>query len=172
MPAEGDRSAVVAMGRVAGAFGVQGWVRIHPYSDEPGALAAHGEWLIGQGQSWQSIEVMECEVHGRMVVARLHGIQDRDAAALLRGQEIAVPRANLPPVAEGEFYWSDLVGLEVLNGVGEALGTVVEVFSNGAQEVLRVRQEAAERLIPFVPAYVQEVHLESRRITVDWQRDW
>lgn len=160
------------MGRVAGAFGVQGWVRIHPYSEQPEALTGYGQWLIGQEPSWQSIEVMECEVHGRMVVARLRGVEDRDAAALLRGREIAVPRASLPPAAEGEFYWSDLIGLEVLNGVGEALGAVAEVFSNGAHEVLRVRQGTAERLIPFVPAYVQEVQLESRRIVVDWQRDW
>lgn len=160
------------MGRIAGAFGVQGWIRIHPYSDDPVGLTNSPQWLIGQDQAWREIEVTQWEVHGRAVVAKLRGVEDRDAASMLRGNEVAVPRQSLPPAAEGEFYWRDLVGLAVVNGVGEALGEVSEVFSNGAHEVLRVQDGAAERLIPFVPTYVQEVQLEAGRIVVDWQRDW
>lgn len=163
---------MVPMGRVSGAFGIQGWVKIHPYSDDPANLVNLPRWWLGQDESWREIEVTQWEVHGRAVVAKLRGVEDRDAAARLRGSEVAVPRESLPPAAEGEFYWSDLVGLAVLNSVGEALGMVSEVFSNGAQDVLRVQDGATVRLIPFVPAYVQEVQLEAGRIVVDWQRDW
>ncbi len=163
---------MVPMGRITGAFGVQGWVKIHPYSDDPAGFPTLAGWMIGQDPSWREVDVVQWEVHSSSVVAKLRGVDDRDAAAVLRGQELAVPRESLPPAAEGEFYWSDLVGLAVVNGVGEALGEVAEVFSNGAQEVLRVQDGTTERLIPFVPAYVQEVRPEAGRMVVDWQRDW
>jgi 16S rRNA processing protein RimM len=160
------------MGRIVGAFGVQGWVKIQPFSAEPGGLQQYREWLIGDVERWRSVAVLDSEVHGNVLVARIGGVMDREAAAALRGHEVALPRDALPPAEEGEYYWADLVGLRVVNGVGEHLGEVSEVFSNGAQDVLRVREAATERLIPFVPAYVSQVDLEARQIVVDWQRDW
>ncbi|MFN0299076.1 MAG: ribosome maturation factor RimM [Burkholderiales bacterium] len=160
------------MGRVSGAFGVQGWVRVHPYSDDPGNLERYREWLLGVRGDWRSVAVLETAVHGRSLVARIEGVNDRNGAEALKGSDVAIPRAKLPPAAEGEFYWSDLVGLAVVNDVGEALGSVAEVFSNGGQDILRVTGAGAERLIPFVEAFVETVDMEKKRILVDWQLDW
>jgi 16S rRNA processing protein RimM len=166
---------VVVMGKIVGGFGIQGWVRVHPYSDDPGSLTQFREWLLGydeSGGTWRTAKIAEAAVHGRSLVARLEGVSDRNAAERLGGTEIAVLRTALPPVATGEFYLKDLEGLAVVNDVGEALGTVAEVFSNGGQEVLRVTGADTERLIPFVEAYVKSVDLVSKQILVDWHRDW
>jgi 16S rRNA processing protein RimM len=166
---------VIVMGKIVGAFGIQGWVRVHPYSDDPGSLAQFREWMLGQveqGIPWRQTKIAEAAVHGRSLVARLEGVADRDAAERMNGTEIAVLRTALPPAAAGEFYLKDLEGLAVVNDVGEGLGAVAEVFSNGGQEVLRVTGADNERLIPFVDAYVKSVDLASKRILVDWHRDW
>lgn len=160
------------MGKIVGAFGIQGWVRVHPYSDDPGNLEQYRSWMLGTAGHWRSVALLESAVHGRSLVARIDGVNDRNAAEGLKGSEIAVPRAALPAAEEGEFYWSDLLGLAVVNGVGEGLGTVAEVFSNGGQDVLRVTHADTERLIPFVEAYVKSVDLATKRILVDWAQDW
>lgn len=164
---------VVVMGKIVGAFGIQGWVRVHPFSDDPGSLVRFREWLLADTENgWRQAKIAESAVHGRSLVARLEGVADRNAAERMGGTEIAVLRAALPPAAVGEFYLKDLEGLEVVNDVGEELGAVAEVFSNGGQEVLRVTGAETERLIPFVEAYVKSVDLAAKRILVDWHRDW
>jgi 16S rRNA processing protein RimM len=111
-------------------------------------------------------------VHGATVVARLAGCDDRDAAARLRGAELAVPREALPAAAPGEYYWADLVGLDVVNAGGESLGKVQELFSTGANDVMRVGEGKGERLLPFVGTVVRNVDLAARRIEVEWGLDW
>jgi len=169
----GGAGRILVMGRILGAFGVRGWVKIAPYTETPGVLLDHPEWLVRRKGTWQTMQVVAGEAHAETLVAQLAGIDDRDQAAMLRGSEIGVPRSALPPAPEGEYYWADLEGLAVENVVGEALGRVTEVFSNGGQEVLRIADaNGAERLVPFVPAFVESVDLETGRIVVDWGMDW
>jgi 16S rRNA processing protein RimM len=129
-----------------------------------------------KGGQWSMVVVERATVHGQQVVAQLQGCVDRDQAFAWRGAEVALERQWLPPLAEGSFYWADLVGLAVRNEQGDDLGTVAEVFSNGAHEVLRVVEPAAagpvERLVPFVEAVVVEVSLSDRVVKVRWERDW
>ena len=107
------------------------------------------------------------------LVARLHGVESREAAATLRGFEIGVPRAALRAPAPGEVYWADLVGLDVVNRQGMVLGCVADVAGYGAHPVLQVQATGeGVRLIPFVAAYVDAVDLAARRIDVDWQPDY
>ena len=108
-------------------------------------------------------------MHTTQVVAQLAGVENRDAALRLKGNEVAVPRDSLPKPENGSFYWSDLIGLAIVNTGGEALGEVKEMFSNGAQDVIDVAGEV-KRLIPWTA--VKRVDLEARRIEVDWQKDW
>lgn len=113
--------------------------------------------------------------HSGAVVARLQGIADRDAAHALKGAEVLVSRADFPPLPAGEYYWVDLVGCAVVNLAGETLGVVAEVDDHGAHAILRVQPqdgEAGERLIPFVPAYIEEVDIDARRIVADWGLDY
>lgn len=160
------------MGRVVGTWGVKGWVKVQPYTETVAALGDHDRWWVGRGADLQEMALCDSAVHGATLVAQLAGIDDREAALRLKGCEVAVPRAALPAVAEGEYYWTDLIGLAVVNEQGEMLGRVAGHFSNGAHDVMRVERDGPERLIPFVDAVIREVDLSGRRITVDWGADW
>ena len=162
------------MGRVAAPFGVKGWIKVQVFSDEVDALLDHPTWWIGRGEDWTAFTVAEGKAHGATVVARLEGVDVREAAADLKGLEVAVPRERLPAASDGEYYWTDLEGMEVLNREGRSLGRVETLFSNGAQSVLVVRTDAGggEMMIPFVAAYVDGVDAGTRQIRVDWQPDW
>ena len=130
-------------------------------------------WLVGKEGEWKEYKVLEARLHITQVVAQLEGLTDRDAALKLKGSEVAVPRETLPKPDDGSYYWSDLIGLAVVNTRGESLGAVKEMFSNGAQDVIDVvAGEAGEvkRLIPWT--VVQSVDLKARRILVEWQLDW
>jgi len=113
--------------------------------------------------------VLEAKLHTTQVVAQLAGIDDRDAALKLKGSEVAVPRDSLPKPDDGSFYWSDLIGLEVVGNGGAVLGVVKEMFSNGAQDVIDVMGDV-QRLVPWT--VVKGVDLEARRIEVEWEKDW
>jgi 16S rRNA processing protein RimM len=167
------------MGRIAGPYGVLGWVKVQTFTEHLDTLLDHPHWLVGESDAWQEMHVEEGRVHSDHVIARLAGVHDRDAAFRLKGREVAVAREALPSPAADEVYWADLVGLAVENTTGERLGTVSEVFSNGSHPILRVREDAAdgaqagtERLIPFVAAYVKETDVGAGTIRVEWEREW
>jgi 16S rRNA processing protein RimM len=163
---------LLVIGRVAAPFGVKGWVKITPFTASPTALARYRRLWVGRQGEWHEVAVEEATLHGASVVARLGGCVDRDAAARLKGAELAVARAALPAAAPGEFYWADLVGLDVVNTSGEPLGKVQGLFSTGANDVMRIGEGKGERLLPFVAAVVRKVDLAARRIEVEWGLDW
>jgi 16S rRNA processing protein RimM len=155
------------MGRVAGAYGVRGWLKVAPGGGVLDTLAAVPEWWIG-GRAYA---VSEARAHGATVVAKLAGLESREQVQGLRGEEVSVRREALPPPAEGHYYLDDLLGLEVVNEQGERLGVVQRIFSNGAQDVLEVAGERMH-LMPWVASVVRHVDLPGGRITVEWQVDW
>jgi 16S rRNA processing protein RimM len=165
----GDESALVVMGRLTGAFGIQGWVKVRTFTESPDGLASHPSWWIRSKTGWQSAVLQEFKVRPAAITAKLEGIEDRTGAELLRGCDVAVTREDLGEAGEGEFFWVDLEGLEVVNRQGETLGRVTELMRGGGADVLVVKGEDRERLIPFVADYVQKVDREAKRITVDWE---
>ena len=162
------------MGRVAAPFGVRGWVRVAPWSEDPATLLDHRVWSLRRGAAgaWRDVDVEEAKLQGAGLVARFAGVETREQAAALRGEDIGIARAALGPVEEGTVYWEDLVGLAVVNRAGVGLGRVEDVSGNGAHPVLHVREGEALRLIPFVAAYVDGVDMVGGRIDVDWQPDY
>lgn len=118
--------------------------------------------------------VVESRAHGNTVLALLEGLETREAAMALKGSEVGVPRDRFPAAEEGEYYWTDLQGMQVLNREGVCLGAVDSLFSNGAQSVLVVRcgDREGEWLIPFVAAFVDDVDEAARQIRVDWRPEW
>ncbi|NHA14746.1 ribosome maturation factor RimM [Thioalkalivibrio sp. XN279] len=162
----------VILGKVGAVFGVRGWVKLWSYTDPPANLLDYSELELGQSGSWAPAKLAEARPHGEALVGRFEGVADRDAAAALVGAELAVAREALPQPGEGEFYWTDLVGLEVFNRAGVNLGRVREMMATGANDVMVVEGDR-ERLVPFLPGHwVDRVDLAGGRIVVDWDPDF
>jgi 16S rRNA processing protein RimM len=169
--AGGPPDDLVVMGRVSGPFGVKGWVKLQPFTEAPENLLAYPTWWVGGDGAWQESRIEGGHVQGGSVVAKLAGCEDRDAAALYQGREVAVSRDAFPQPAANEFYWADLVGLKVVNEQGEDLGQVKEVVETGANDVLVVQGER-ERLIPFTELVVKQVDVAGGAIRVEWGSDY
>jgi 16S rRNA processing protein RimM len=159
------------MGRVVGAFGLNGWVKVKAFTEASDSLGTFPMWWIQSREGWREVALEDFEVHSKGPVAKLAGCDDRDAADALRGADVAVTRDALGEAEEGELFWVDLVGLEVVDEQGTRLGEVEGLFETGETSVLVVKGEK-ERLIPFIPDYVKAVDREARRITVDWKADY
>lgn len=187
-----DVAEMVVLGKVTGAYGIQGWLRIAPFGDDPLSWGRMKTWWLaddpagssaGAGSvasatsvapgAWTAFSLLKCRNHAGTVVVELAGVSDRNASEALIGKLIGAPRAQLPKPATDEYYWADLIGLTVINTQGDCLGTVESLIETGAHDVLRVLDASgAERLIPFVAHVVTQVDLTSARIEVDWGADW
>ena len=178
----------VEVGRVQEAWGIKGWVRLHPYSADPESLFHSSQWYLAPPEGRYargfeafsgsvSITVADIKAHGGGLVAQFSGVPDRNAAEALKGARIYISRADFPDNADpDEYYWVDLMGMAVINREGMALGVVRDLLSTGPHAVLCIEYEAdgktQERMIPFVSAYVDEVDKVQRCIRVDWQPDY
>lgn len=164
---------MVIMGRVAGAQGIQGWIKVQPFTAQPDSLMDYRSWWLGnETKGWRELDVLKSTLHGRTVIAQLMGCHDRNTAETYKGLLIAIPRNRLPQPDEGEYYWNDLIGLEVRNLEDVRLGTVDNLQDTGANQVLCVASEKGEILIPFIASAIKQVDLASRLIRVDWQADY
>lgn len=173
----------IEVGRIADAWGIKGWFKILPFSADPEALFSSKRWYLQPAEKGAKtfsgtlkLAIKEAKEHSDSVVACAHEVPDRDTAEALRGARIFVPRSSFPTAAKDEYYWVDLIGLDVVNREGLSLGTVRELLATGPQTVLVMdylhEGETLERMIPFVSAFVDAVDLPTRRITVDWQPDY
>lgn len=168
-----QETELVIMGYVSGAFGVRGWIKIHADTEYADSLFGYKTWWLGKpGQAWQPYAFGEGAVQSKNIVAQLTGVDDRDQAFALRGLSIAVPRSELPPAADDEYYWADLIGLTVINQQDESLGEIIEMMETGAHDIIVVRGAGGQHLIPFVQPILIEVDLAARRVRVDWQADY
>jgi len=191
----------IEVGRIADAWGIKGWFKVLPHSASPEALFSCKRWFLlppdrpmkpqrptqavaalSVGAAWTEpllLRIKEAKDHSDTVVATAHDIDDRNAAEALRGARIFVPRSSFPSAAKDEYYWVDLMGLQVINREGLVLGEVRDLMSTGPQTVLVLEAppeteggKPIERMIPFVSAFVDRVDLPGKRITVDWQPDY
>ncbi len=164
---------MVVMGRVAGAQGILGWVKLKTYTGFVESLADYPVWWLGdEKHPWREVGVEKFAVQSKGLIAKFPGCNDRTAAEKYRGLLVAVPRSSLPQQPEGEYYWSDLIGLAVVNLTGESLGTVDNLMDTGANQVLCVRGTSGEVLIPFIANAIRQVNLAEKVIRVDWAADW
>jgi 16S rRNA processing protein RimM len=159
------------LGRISGLFGVRGWVKVYSYTEPREAVLEYDRWLLSGKNGWQEATVAEGQRHGKTVIVRIEGCDDRDQAAELVGTEIGVPRDALPETDNDQYYWSDLEGLRVVHRDGTELGKVDHLLETGANDVMVVKGET-ERLIPFVMnKVVLGVDLALGEIRVDWEWD-
>jgi 16S rRNA processing protein RimM len=155
-------SDVTIVGKVTTAFGIKGWVKVHSFTDPMNGILDYKNWLLKVKGQWQSYKVIEAKPQGKGIVAKFDGIDDRD----------------LPQLAEDEFYWSQLVGLIVVNKNGELLGKIDHLFNSGApHDVMSVKGyegslDQQERLIPYVDAVIGKIDLDAGEMQVDWEADF
>lgn len=159
------------MGRVVAPYAIKGWIKLQTFTEDLDGLLDYPVWRLGRNGNWREYRLMDGKVHGQYLLAGLEGVNDRDASEALQGMEVAVLREEMPEADEDEYYWDELVGLEVTNIQGEALGRVVGLLETGAHDVLQVQGERM-RLIPFVEVYIQSVDVAAGKIVVDWGLDW
>jgi 16S rRNA processing protein RimM len=160
-------SDLVLLGRISGAHGLKGEVKIAAFTAHPEDVAAYGPLSSGDGA--RTFEVTSLRTLGNgAVIVRLRGVADRNAAEALRGTELFVPRSKLPSPEEDEFYHSDLIGLDAVSSSGEIIGEVIAVYNFGAGDLLEVRfvDERQPVLIPFEDAHVPDVDIAGRRVTI------
>jgi 16S rRNA processing protein RimM len=181
-PAELPADAI-EVGRIADAWGVKGWFKVLPHSASPEALFSSKRWYLQPSERGAKtfsgtvlLRVREAKEHSDTVVASAQDVDDRGAAEALKGARIFVARSSFPTAGNDEYYWVDLIGLEVVNREGVPLGRVRELLSTGPQTVLVIEYledgRVSERMIPFVAVYIDDVDLPGKRITVDWQTDY
>lgn len=178
----------IEVGRVVDAWGVKGWIKVQPFASDPQALFSSKRWFVKPPEDAvlkrldakasrypPLLKIVQAKEHGEVVVAQAQEVEDRSGAEALRGARIFIGRSSFPTAGTDEYYWVDLIGLAVVNRQGEALGTVLGLIDTGPHSVLRVQPadpNAEERLIPFVAAYVDDVSLADKHITVDWGLDY
>ena len=182
----------IEVGRVLDAWGVKGWLKILPHSSDPEALFSAKSWFLqppdakfrpgfNAFRGTVAVTVDEAKTHSDSVVAKIDGLDDRNDAEGLRGCRIFLPRSAFPKESKDEYYWVDLIGLNVVNREGATLGCVRDLMATGPNSVLCVEYQLAhddgsssteERMIPFVSAYVDSVDVAGKLITVDWQPDY
>jgi len=171
----------VEVGRVAGAWGVQGAIKVSPFAADPQALFSSKRWYVVAAATGARpgaplpplLHIVQARQQGEHVVATARELADRDAAEALKGARILISRASFPTPEEGEFYWIDLIGCRVFNREGSDLGVVDHLLPTGPHCVLVIAAaDGAEIMVPFVEAYVDRVDAAARRIEVDWDPGW
>ncbi len=157
----------VLIGQISGCHGVRGWVKVYSYTRPRENITQYREWII-DGKAIKAYATK----HGKSVIAKLEGVDDRDAAAALVGKDIHLSRNNMPPLLDGEYYWNDLIGLDVENTEGMSFGVVSTLLETGAHDVLVIKGKNRDRLVPFVlGTFIKQVDLKKKRIVVDWHQD-
>ncbi len=168
----------LTVGRLRAAHGLRGFLWVHSLTTPPQNVFAYGPWSLRHGEMDKSVEVEQWRPQGKGWLVKLRGVDDRNAADLLVGCEVLVPRSALPQLPEDEYYWSELIDMRVVTVAGSDLGCVHAMMETGANDVLVVRGDALsidqrERLLPWLPGtVVHQVDRQARRIIVDWDADF
>ncbi|HQU97595.1 MAG TPA: ribosome maturation factor RimM [Nitrosomonas sp.] len=167
------------MGHVLGPFGIRGWIRVQPYTEQIDGLLQYSSWWLGAEETaeWRKVILEAGQINGNHLNIKLAELSNREQAAQLKGLQVAVPRDYFPVLpSEQGYYWSDLIGKDVINLKSDYLGKVTGLFETGANDVLRVQNDSVkefkEILIPFIKQAIIKVDLETKKIIVDWESDY
>lgn len=165
----------IILGKVGAVYGIKGWLKIHSFTDEPDAILDYFPWSLKLGNKIQAVEVTDWRKHNKGLIVKVGNIDDRDQAQALVGSEILTSENSLPKLPEGEFYWRDLIGMNVVTNKGYDLGIVTDMMETGANDVLVVKANLndgfskKERLIPYLlEQVIESVSIENKQICVDW----
>ena len=160
------------MGRFGTAYGIRGWLKVISFTDPIDNLLDYKTWHIHHNQEWQTVVIEAGKRHGQFLVVKIADCEDRDQALTFTNDLIAVPRDELTPLKHGEYYWTDLVGLRVLNQKGIELGKIDHLIETGSNDVMIVKDADTERLVPYTNNVVKSINLDSQEMHVDWDEDF
>jgi 16S rRNA processing protein RimM len=162
----------INVGKVSGTFGVKGWIKVFSFTDPRENILTYSPWLLNKGIESKIVKVIDGKLQGKTLIAQLDGVVDKDQAEALLGWDILITQSQLPATKAGEYYWSELIGLQVENLQGVHLGTVDSLLETGANDVLVIRGDR-ERAIPFIQGQqVIEIDLNQGKMKVDWDPEF
>ncbi len=174
----GTSERLILIGRLTAAHGIKGWIKVYSYTDPPEKIISYTPWHIKLAGQWLEVKVTEGHKQGKSIIVHLDGCESRDDTGKYVGADIAIPASSLEPLPEGEYYWEQLEGLEVINLDEMRFGVVDQLLQTGANDVMVIKADAdsiddRERLIPFVMnKVIRSIDLETGRIIVDWDASW
>lgn len=163
-------TAYITVGKIGSTYGVRGWLKILAYTELGPSLLEYTPWYVNSGNDeWTTLEVEEGRVHGKGIIAKLAHVNTPEEARLFTGKLIAIPRSQLPELKNNEYYWSDLIGLTVINKNGDVLGKVIYLMDTGSNDVLVIKGDK-EHAIPYIVGdVILSVDLTKQEIHVDWE---
>ncbi len=167
-----DTHKRIAMGYIKGVYGIKGWLKVKADTEYGDSLFEYPQWYLRKDDKVITVALEDGRLAGDELQVKFVGVEDRDAAALLRGYTVEIPRSEFADTEKDEYYWADLIGMQVVNREGVVLGSVHNLMQTGAHDVLVVRGAHGEKLIPFVSHYVDGVDSLKETITVDWGLDY
>ncbi|WED42526.1 ribosome maturation factor RimM [Legionella cardiaca] len=162
----------IVIGRFGRPHGIKGFVTVHSFTEPRDNILRYTDWHAYINKQWQPLKLLHVEMNEKSILAQVEGYNEREQVAALTNVDIAVSREQLPILAEGEYYWHDLIGMQVVNQQGVLLGEVVEIMPTGANDVLVIEGEK-RHLVPYLPGqFVADINSSQRIITVDWDADF
>lgn len=160
------------IGKISSVFGIKGYVKVFSFTDDRASILQYSPWLLKKAGQSQRLEVVTGQLQGKAVIALLRGITERNQAESLIGWDIYIAKAQLPPAGQGEYYWSDLIGLQVTNLQGVDFGKVTSLLETGANDVLLISGER-QRAVPFLQQQtIKNIDLVTKTLQVDWDADF
>ena len=166
------RQDLIHVGKISGVLGLKGWLKIFSYTEPKNKILSYKYWQLKNGSQSKTLNIVSGQLHGKGVVVQLEGIADRDQAQSLKGRDVYISHEQLPSLGRDEYYWVDLIGIEVLNLEGIHLGKVESLLETGANDVVIIKGDK-ERAIPFLQGQtVKSIDLSAGKMIVDWDADF
>jgi 16S rRNA processing protein RimM len=167
-----SKPGLVHVGKISGVFGIKGWLKIFSYTEPRDNILSYKNWLLNKSGQEKSVKIIGGQAQGKSVVAQIDGIVDRDQALTLMGWDVYISHEQLPAPEEGEYYWIDLIGMDVENLEGVQLGKIDSLFETGANDIIVVKGDR-ERAVPFLQGQtVKSIDLIAGKMIVDWDADF
>jgi 16S rRNA processing protein RimM len=159
------------IGQINGLFGVQGWVKLFSYAHPRKNILSYQPWHIKVDGVWTTLDIVKGREQGKTIVAQLKDVVDREDSRRYIGVELYIEKSQLPQLAQGEYYWDELTGLEVINNQGIVLGTISYLVDTGANNVMVVNGKK-EHWVPYIEPFLISIDMDKRQILVDWDEDF
>ncbi len=162
----------VVVGCFGRPHGIKGFVTVHSYTEPQDNILSYNNWHGFIDKRWQPLKLLSAQIHSKAIIAQVEGFPERETVARLTHVKIAINKEQLAPLAVGEYYWHQLIGMSVVNQTGFTFGKVIEVMATGANDVLVIKGEK-KYLIPYLPnQFILDINEQSQTITVDWDADF